>query len=59
MEIAHIMGARTAVGYHWGTLPLGNDLPREGRDRFLAAKADGMRNVVMRIGETKALADLR
>lgn len=59
VELARIMGAKVAVANHWGTLPLGNDLPREGRDRFLAAKVDGLRNVIMRIGETLPLEALR
>jgi L-ascorbate metabolism protein UlaG (beta-lactamase superfamily) len=59
VELARVMGAKAAVANHWGTLPLGSDEPREGRDRFLAAKVPGIRNVVMKIGETIPLDELK
>jgi len=43
---------------HWGTFPLGEDLPKEGKARFLAAPAPGIKKVMMRIGETLDLNGL-
>ncbi|MDP6427514.1 MAG: MBL fold metallo-hydrolase [Rhodospirillales bacterium] len=57
LEIARIMGARTAIGMHWGTLPLGEDSPKLGKQRFLAAPAAGIEKILMRIGETRGLGD--
>lgn len=51
-RIARIMGARTAVGIHWGTFPLSEEAPTEQRRRFLAAKGLGLETKVPRVGET-------
>lgn len=55
LELARIMGAKTAIGMHWGTLPLGEDKPKYAKQRFEAAAAPGIRKVLMRIGETRLL----
>jgi N-acyl-phosphatidylethanolamine-hydrolysing phospholipase D len=58
LELAKIMGAKTVIPMHWGTFPLGEDLPKLGKARFLAAPAPGMKKVLMRIGETLDLGKL-
>jgi N-acyl-phosphatidylethanolamine-hydrolysing phospholipase D len=58
MQLAKIMGAKTVIPMHWGTFPLGEDLPKEGKARFLAAPAFGIKKVLMRIGETLDLSKL-
>jgi len=55
LEIAGILGARTAIGIHWGTFPLSEEAPIEQRRRFLAAAGHGVRAIVPRIGETLIL----
>ena len=55
LELARIMGAATAIGMHWGTLPLGADKPIEAKQRFEAAPAPGINKMLMRIGETRSL----
>ncbi|MCB1487066.1 MAG: MBL fold metallo-hydrolase [Bauldia sp.] len=49
-RIAHIMGAGTAIGIHWGTFPLSEEAPTEQRRRFMAAGG-----TAPRIGETLIL----
>ena len=49
-RVAAIMGAKTAIGIHWGTFPLSEEAPREQRRRFLDAGG-----AVPRIGETLIL----
>ena len=56
--LARIMGAKVAVGMHWGTLPLGHDAPMDAKRRFVAAEKPGMRHRLLRIGETVALDGL-
>jgi L-ascorbate metabolism protein UlaG (beta-lactamase superfamily) len=51
-EIARIVGAKTAIGIHWGTLPLSEEAPREQRRQFLAAGGNGVETRVPMIGET-------
>jgi len=58
LDLAKIMGAKTVIPMHWGTFPLGEDLPKEGKTRFLAAPAPGIKKVLMRIGETLDLNGL-
>ena len=58
VTMAGMMGARTAIGMHWGTLPLGTDLPKQDQKRFLAAKAPGVTPRMLRIGETVSLHGL-
>lgn len=58
VRLARMVGARTAIGIHWGTLPLGTDLPKQGQERFLAAKEDGVTPRLLRVGETVPLAKL-
>ena len=58
MELAKIMQVKTVIPMHWGTFPLGEDLPEEGKARFLAAPAPGIKKVMMRIGETLDLNGL-
>jgi N-acyl-phosphatidylethanolamine-hydrolysing phospholipase D len=55
LELARIMGAKTAIGMHWGTLPLGADKPKQAKQRFEAAPAPGINKMLMRIGETRSL----
>lgn len=54
-EIARILGARQAIGMHWGTLSLSADSPMEQKSRFLAAGTRAHPTSVMRIGETRRL----
>jgi N-acyl-phosphatidylethanolamine-hydrolysing phospholipase D len=55
LALARIMGAKTAIAMHWGTLPLGEDKPKMAKRRFMAAPAPGMEKILMRIGETRRL----
>ncbi|MEE2759952.1 MAG: MBL fold metallo-hydrolase, partial [Pseudomonadota bacterium] len=55
LELARIVGAKTAIGMHWGTLPLGEDKPKHTKERFEKTAAPGIRKVLMRIGETRIL----
>lgn len=55
VALARIMGAATAIGMHWGTLPLGADKPIEAKQRFEAAPATGINKILMAIGETRSL----
>jgi L-ascorbate metabolism protein UlaG (beta-lactamase superfamily) len=59
LALARIMGAKTAIAMHWGTLPLGEDKPKLARQRFDAAPAPGIKKIRMRIGETRALLRFR
>jgi N-acyl-phosphatidylethanolamine-hydrolysing phospholipase D len=55
VELARIMGAKAAIGMHWGTLPLGADKPRHARQHFEATPAPGINKILMAIGETRSL----
>jgi N-acyl-phosphatidylethanolamine-hydrolysing phospholipase D len=52
-KIASDLGARLAVGMHWGTFPLSGEPYMEPAERFLAARS-AVRRRVLRIGETIA-----
>ncbi len=54
-EIARILGARVAIGIHWGTFALSEEPPTEQRARFLAASGGGVATRVPRVGETIVL----
>jgi len=54
-EIARILGARVALGIHWGTFALSEEPPTEQRERFLAASGRGLATRVPRVGETIVL----
>lgn len=54
--IARTMGARLAIGMHWGTFALSEEEPSEQKRRFLAASTAQTRTTVFRIGETRVLA---
>lgn len=54
--IARTLGARLAVGMHWGTFALSADAPTEQQARFLAASTPTTPTAVLRIGETRVLA---
>ena len=41
-----------AIGHHWGTFNFGRESPAEARQRFLAAKAPGVRPVALDVGGT-------
>jgi N-acyl-phosphatidylethanolamine-hydrolysing phospholipase D len=58
VELARIMGAKTVIGMHWGTLPLGADTPIDDIKHFDAADAEGVTKVLMKIGETRSLAPI-
>jgi N-acyl-phosphatidylethanolamine-hydrolysing phospholipase D len=53
LELARIMGAKTAIAMHWGTLPLGADLPKDAITHFMGADVPGVEKIMMRIGETR------
>lgn len=53
--IAKTLGARLAVGMHWGTFSLSEDPSNEQKRRFLAAKKPSVRSTVFKIGETRRL----
>lgn len=55
-ELAKMLGARLAVGMHWGTFALSEDPPAEQKRRFLAASTPQTRTTVFRIGETRVLS---
>ena len=55
LELARLMGAKTAIGMHWGTLPLGADTPIDAIKQFEAADTPGLAKVLMKIGETRPL----
>jgi L-ascorbate metabolism protein UlaG (beta-lactamase superfamily) len=54
-DIAGIVGARVALGIHWGTFALSEEPPTEQRARFLAASGGGVVTRVPRVGETVVL----
>lgn len=58
LRLAKIMGAKTAIAMHWGTLPLGEDLPKDGQEAFLEANEPAVTKVLMKIGETRNLHKL-
>lgn len=58
LELARIMGSKAAIAMHWGTFPLGEDNPLDGRKRFLGAPDNGVSKVIMRIGETRDLKEM-
>ncbi len=58
LRIARIMGAKIAIAMHWGTLPLGEDLPFDAKSGFEAAQAPGVAKVLMKIGETRDMEQL-
>jgi len=58
LNFTKIMGVKTMIQMHWGTFPLGEDLLKEGKVRFLAAPAKGIKEIMMRIGETLDLNGL-
>ena len=58
LELARMMGSKTAIAMHWGTFPLGSDNPLDGQARFMGAPDNGVKKVMMRIGETRELTDL-
>jgi len=58
LNIAKIMSVKTVIPMHWGTFPLGEDLPKEGKARFLAAPAKDIKKIMIRIGKTLDLNGL-
>jgi N-acyl-phosphatidylethanolamine-hydrolysing phospholipase D len=58
LELARMMGSKTAIAMHWGTFPLGSDNPLQGQARFMGAPDNGVKKVMMRIGETRSLRDM-
>ncbi|MGH6923176.1 MAG: MBL fold metallo-hydrolase [Propylenella sp.] len=54
-EIGRTLGARIAIGVHWGTFPLSADAPVEQKSRFLAATGRGVSTRTLRVGETLVL----
>jgi L-ascorbate metabolism protein UlaG (beta-lactamase superfamily) len=52
------MGEIKVISMHWGTFPLGEDQPKLGKMRFESASAQGIKKVLMRIGETLNLNGL-
>ena len=59
IEISHLIGAKRAIGMHWGTIRLTPEDPFEAPARFRqAAKVQGFGEDnawVMKIGETRLL----
>lgn len=55
--IARMLGARVAIGVHWGTFPLSEEAPVEQRSRFLAAADQTLSTKALRIGETLVLVE--
>jgi len=51
VRIASDLGARIAVGMHWGTFPLSPEPVMQPPDRFLRAKARGVEKRVLPIGD--------
>ena len=58
LKLAEIMGSKTAIGMHWGTFPLTEDSPLEAFQRFSNAPGQGIRKIMMRIGQTLDLREL-
>ena len=58
LQLAEIMGAIKVISMHWGMVPLGEDQPKLGKMRFESASAQGIKKVLMRIGETLNLNGL-
>lgn len=54
-ELAIRMGAPIGIANHWGTFPLGDDLPAEAKARFEKTARAGFRPLVLKLGETVAL----
>ncbi len=55
IRIARDLGARLAIGMHWGTFALTPEPILEPPQRFLAPATPGLRRAVLRIGETMML----
>jgi L-ascorbate metabolism protein UlaG (beta-lactamase superfamily) len=53
--LARMLDAPLAIGIHWGTFPLGSDLPKEARDRFLKTASNDLDAQLLKIGETRVL----
>jgi N-acyl-phosphatidylethanolamine-hydrolysing phospholipase D len=51
-QIASDVGARVAVGMHWGTFPLSPEPVMQPARRFLRAKSKGVEKRVLAIGES-------
>jgi N-acyl-phosphatidylethanolamine-hydrolysing phospholipase D len=58
LKIADDLGARVAIGMHWGTFPLSEVALYEPAQRFMRAKGS-VRPAVLRIGECLVLDDIR
>ncbi len=58
-RIAQILGAKLAIGMHWGTIRLSDEPMMEPKERFLVVDLPGLATRVMRIGETISLAPLQ
>ena len=58
LKPANVMGAKIAIPMHWGTFPLGEDLPKTSMRRFLQAPVSGINKLIMKIGETLTLQSL-
>ncbi|TNE35144.1 MAG: CMP-N-acetylneuraminate monooxygenase [Alphaproteobacteria bacterium] len=61
VQIARDIGAKRALGMHWGTIMLTPEAPFEAPDRFRQAAIDqgygGDNAFVLKIGETRSLKD--
>lgn len=51
-KIAREVGARVAIGIHWGTFALSSDRPDEARRKFIAASGGGTETRTLALGET-------
>jgi L-ascorbate metabolism protein UlaG (beta-lactamase superfamily) len=54
-KIAQTLGAKLAIGMHWGTIRLSDEPMMEPKERFLAVDLPGLETRVLRIGETVSL----
>ena len=58
LELAKMMGSKTAIGAHWGTFPLGADNPLQAIERVNKADMKDMNKVMMRSGQTLDMREL-
>jgi len=58
LELAKMMGSKTAIGAHWGTFPLGADNPLQAIEQVKKSNIKDMNKIMMQIGQTLDMREL-